>query len=68
MADIVCIPFDIANAYNSAGVAGLGEPTVIPTAGAIANAIANATGVRVRELPMTPDKVLAALGTKGGAR
>ena len=43
------------------GVIGLGEPPVIPTAGAIANAVANAIGVRIRELPITPDKVLAAL-------
>lgn len=61
MPEIVTVAFDISNGHNSAGVSGLGEPTVIPTAGAIANAIANATGVRVRSLPMTPDKVLAAL-------
>ncbi|MBI3818545.1 MAG: xanthine dehydrogenase family protein molybdopterin-binding subunit [Planctomycetes bacterium] len=68
MPEIVTVAFDISNGHNSAGVAGLGEPTVIPTAGAIANAIANATGVRVRSLPMTPDKVLAALAAKGGSR
>lgn len=67
MPEIVIVSFDIANGFNSAGVAGLGEPAVIPTAGAIANAIANATGARVRELPMTPDRVLAALGN-GGVR
>ena len=44
------------------GVIGIGEPSTIPTAGAIANAVANAIGVRVPSLPMTPDKVLAALG------
>lgn len=44
------------------GTIGIGEPPVIPTAGAIANAIYNACGARVRELPITPDKVLAALG------
>ena len=44
------------------GVIGLGEPTTIPTMGALANAVYNAIGVRLRELPMTPDKVLAALG------
>lgn len=43
------------------GVRGLGEPCTIPTAGAIANAVANALGVRVRELPITPDRVLRAL-------
>jgi xanthine dehydrogenase YagR molybdenum-binding subunit len=44
------------------GVIGVGEPCTIPTASAIANAVANAIGVRVSSLPITPDKVLAALG------
>jgi len=44
------------------GVIGVGEPCTIPTASAIANAVANAIGVRISNLPLTPDKVLAALG------
>jgi xanthine dehydrogenase YagR molybdenum-binding subunit len=44
------------------GVLGLGEAVHIPAAAAIANAVHNAIGVRVRELPMTPARVLAALG------
>lgn len=44
------------------GVIGLGEPVTIPTASAIANAVANALGVRVPSLPITPARVLAALG------
>jgi xanthine dehydrogenase YagR molybdenum-binding subunit len=43
------------------GVIGIGEPPTISTAAAIANAVANAIGVRVRSLPITPDKVLTAL-------
>lgn len=43
------------------GVIGIGEPVLIPTASAVANAVANALGVRVSSLPITPDKVLAAL-------
>jgi xanthine dehydrogenase YagR molybdenum-binding subunit len=43
------------------GVIGLGEPPTISTAAAIANAVANATGARVRDLPITPARVLAAL-------
>ncbi len=43
------------------GARGLGEPPVVPTAGAIACAVFNAIGKPVRSLPMTPDKVLAAL-------
>ena len=44
------------------GVIGIGEPATVPTAAAIANAVANALGVRVGSLPITPAKVLAALG------
>ena len=44
------------------GVMGVGEPCTVPTASAIANAIANAIGVRVPSLPITPAKILAALG------
>jgi CO/xanthine dehydrogenase Mo-binding subunit len=44
------------------GVIGLGEAPAIPILGALANAVHNAIGVRVREFPMTPDKVLTALG------
>ncbi|MGZ5661762.1 MAG: xanthine dehydrogenase family protein molybdopterin-binding subunit, partial [Usitatibacter sp.] len=41
---------------------GIAEPSNIATAPAIANAVYNATGVRVRSLPMTPAAILAALG------
>ncbi|RMH00863.1 MAG: twin-arginine translocation signal domain-containing protein [Planctomycetota bacterium] len=43
------------------GVRSLGEPCTVPTAGAIANAVANAIGAPIRELPITPERVLAAL-------
>jgi nicotinate dehydrogenase subunit B len=46
---------------------GGGEPTTRPTAAAIANAIFDATGVRVRRQPMTPQTVLAALKAAGKA-
>jgi xanthine dehydrogenase YagR molybdenum-binding subunit len=51
--------------YDERGVVGLGEPPVISPGAAISNAVANAIGVRVPTLPLTPDKVLAAL-EKGG--
>lgn len=47
------------------GVRPLGEPPTIPTSGATACALYNAIGMPVRHLPLTPDKVLAAL--EGGA-
>ncbi|MBZ5536637.1 MAG: xanthine dehydrogenase family protein molybdopterin-binding subunit [Acidobacteriia bacterium] len=46
---------------NTLGGKGIGEPPRIPAAAAIANAVADAIGIRIRELPITPDKVLAAL-------
>jgi xanthine dehydrogenase YagR molybdenum-binding subunit len=39
-------------------VIGVGEPAIIPSVGAIPNAVFNACGVRVRNLPVTPDKIL----------
>src|SRR6266511_631925 len=42
------------------GSKGVGEPPSVPTAGAIGNAIAKVIGARVRELPMTPERVWAA--------
>jgi xanthine dehydrogenase YagR molybdenum-binding subunit len=51
--------------YDERGVIGLGEPPVISPGAAISNAVANAIGVRVPTLPITPHKVLAAL-EKGG--
>jgi xanthine dehydrogenase YagR molybdenum-binding subunit len=44
------------------GVIGIGEPATVPTAAAIGNAVFNAIGARVGSLPITPAKVLAALG------
>ena len=48
------------------GVNSLGEPPVVPTPGAIATAVANAIGVQVRSMPLTPDKVLAAAAPQKG--
>jgi CO/xanthine dehydrogenase Mo-binding subunit len=45
------------------GLKGVGEPPIVPTAGAVANAIATATGARVRHLPMTPERVWRAIWT-----
>lgn len=47
------------------GAKGIGEPGLVPTAPAIANAIYNAIGVRVNKLPITAEKILAALKNKG---
>lgn len=42
---------------------GMGEPPIGPVAAAVANGVFNATGIRVRQLPMTPERVLAAKGS-----
>jgi len=52
--------------YDERGVIGLGEPPVVSPGAVISNAVANAIGVRVPNLPLTPDRVLAALDQKGG--
>ncbi len=46
------------------GAKGIGEPGCVPSAPAIANAIYNAIGVRIKDLPITPEKILAALKKK----
>ena len=46
---------------------GAGESASVPSAAAIVNAVFDATGIRFRELPLTPEKVLAALGETGTA-
>ena len=43
------------------GIKGLGEPPIIPTPGAIGNAVAHALRLRLREAPYTPRRVLEAL-------
>jgi len=43
------------------GAKGIGEPAIVPTAAAIANAIYNATGIRIRKLPILPEDMLHAL-------
>jgi len=50
---------------SSTDAYGIGEPATMATSAAIANAFYNATGVRMRQLPMTPSNVLAAVGNSG---
>jgi xanthine dehydrogenase molybdenum-binding subunit len=47
---------------NPYGVRGVGETPIVPPAAAIANAVYHAIGKRINELPMTPDRVLEAMG------
>ncbi len=46
------------------GAKGMGEASLLPTSAAIANAIEDAVGVRIKDLPITPEKILKALNEK----
>jgi xanthine dehydrogenase YagR molybdenum-binding subunit len=58
--DIV-VHMDIRPENDKRGIIGLGEPCAIAICAAMGNAVANAIGVRVPNVPLTPDRVLAAL-------
>ena len=65
--DMTCVPIDLNDTEaNTTGAKGIGEPATIPTAPAIANAIFNATGVRVTDLPIDPTKLVSALAAARG--
>jgi CO/xanthine dehydrogenase Mo-binding subunit len=52
--------------YGPFGAKGIGETVMIATAPAVANAIYHAIGVRIKDLPITPEKILKALSEKQG--
>jgi xanthine dehydrogenase YagR molybdenum-binding subunit len=62
----IVVHMDIHPDMDKRGIIGLGEPVAIGGLAAIGNATANAIGVRVPSLPLTPNRVLAALNGKGG--
>ena len=64
MIDTVLI--EVANPGHPYGVRGVGEACIVPPMAAIANAVSDAIGVRMTELPMTPAKITAALANKNG--
>ena len=66
-ADIPAIESSIVDSYEPAGPFGakeVGEGATLPVLGAIANAVADAIGVRIFELPITPERVLNAIKSK----
>jgi len=60
--DVDCIETD--DELGPFGAKGIGEPGLVPTAPAISNAIYDAIGVRIKDLPITAEKILAALEAK----
>ncbi len=63
----ILVHLDITPENDKRGIIGLGEPPAISGVAAIANAVANAIGVRVPMVPLTPNRVLAALENRRNA-
>jgi xanthine dehydrogenase YagR molybdenum-binding subunit len=63
--EIVPILIEVYAGKNNAHTRGVGEPATIPTSAAVVNAISHALGVRIREIPVTPERVLAAVASRG---
>jgi CO/xanthine dehydrogenase Mo-binding subunit len=64
MIDTVLV--EVANPGHPFGVRGVGETPIVPPAGAVANAVYHATGVRMTALPMSPGAILEALWAQEG--
>jgi xanthine dehydrogenase molybdenum-binding subunit len=67
--DVVPIEAPVLETYDEDGpygAKGIGEPGCVPTAPAVANAIYDAVGVRINDLPITPERILAAIREKQG--
>jgi CO/xanthine dehydrogenase Mo-binding subunit len=65
MPEIVPLIVEVPDPTGPFGAKGAGEPAAIPTAPAVINAIYDAVGVRITELPATPEKILRALKSAG---
>jgi CO/xanthine dehydrogenase Mo-binding subunit len=58
---IEAVMVEVANPTHPFGVRGVGEVPIIPPMAAVANAIEDAIGIRMKDLPMSPPKILAAI-------
>jgi CO/xanthine dehydrogenase Mo-binding subunit len=56
---------EVESEHGPFGIKGIGEPPIVPTAAALHAAVADATGVRVNTLPLTPERIYVALRTNG---
>lgn len=65
MPKVECILLESRSGLGPFGAKGIGEPAMTPVAPAIANAVADAIGVRVFEMPITPERIVNALEGAG---
>jgi CO/xanthine dehydrogenase Mo-binding subunit len=61
MPEIEVMLVEVPSFHGPLGAKGLGEAAIMPTAPAVINALSRAAGVRLRQLPATPPRVLAAM-------
>jgi CO/xanthine dehydrogenase Mo-binding subunit len=64
--NIETIIVEVPNPGHPYGVRGVGEVPIVPPPATVANAIHDATGLRLRDLPMSPARVQAALTSQNG--
>ncbi len=64
--DVETIIVEVPSEHGPFGARGVGEPPVVPTPAAVANAIAHSTGLRLTDIPMTAPRVLQALRAQNG--
>jgi CO/xanthine dehydrogenase Mo-binding subunit len=63
--NIETIIVEVPSPAGPFGARGVGEPPIVPAPAAIANAVEDATGVRLTELPLTPERIALAIAAKG---
>jgi CO/xanthine dehydrogenase Mo-binding subunit len=61
---IEAVVVEVPSPQHPFGVRGVGEANIVPPLAAIANAVYDAVGVRMQDLPMTPGSVAGAIGEK----
>jgi xanthine dehydrogenase molybdenum-binding subunit len=65
MPDVISILVEAPDPEGPFGAKGVGEPGLSPLAPAIANAIYNAVGIRIKTLPMKPDEIFQGIKKSG---
>jgi len=68
MPEIEVILVEVPSFHGPFGAKGLGEASILPSTPAMINAISRAIGVRIRELPATPERVLRRMSESANER